>query len=73
MRRDEEITEFYLRVKRLLHSAQLALNSEYGMINDNSPVLRDIAISSFIRGLRDDIAYGVTLVTRRALACDEHL
>lgn len=61
MHRDEEITEFYLRVKKILTSAQADLKSEYGAGNENSPILRDIAITSFIQGLRDDLADGVTL------------
>lgn len=67
MERDETVTEFYLRVKRLLSCAQTALANDYGQNNQaannnaDSRAVRDFAKAGFIRGLTDELRYGVTL------------
>lgn len=62
MRREEDVTEFYLRVKKLQSSAQAALINEFGREhNENSPIVNRLAVDAFAKGLRDELRYAVTL------------
>lgn len=66
MNRDENVTEFYLRVKRLKASAQAALINEYGRENNlDSPIVRDLAVRAFAKGLRDDLGMVLLSTTPR--------
>lgn len=74
MQRDKTVANFYFRIKRFQASTQAAFRNEYvkqqkaKMEPTETSFIEDISIKSLIKRLRDELAFGITLVQPESLA-----